>query len=98
MQQRKELVDELILLKQKLSKASLPIQDKIFRLSELKAELVMLNKIDTTEGVNYSYSDVPAEYEVVFDKAKIKEMADKINEEINLLQDQIEEFNYNTEI
>jgi len=49
-----KLTDELIELKSKIQIANNKVNDKIFRLAELKTQVKQLKKLDCTSGLYYS--------------------------------------------
>ncbi len=94
-----EVRDKLILLKTNLQKATLPIYQKIFRISELKATIKALRSMNTISGktVNSRYggSEVIENIATIGNLAVDKKVKD-IEFEISNLQDEIDEFNNTT--
>jgi hypothetical protein len=92
------LTDELIELKSKIQIANNKVNDKIFRLSELKTQVKQLKKLDCTSGLYYSkWSDDKvvtkvAEIEVVERDNMVKEMEAQIEK----IQDELDEWNHQT--
>jgi hypothetical protein len=93
-----KLTDELIELKSKIQIANNKVNDKIFRLSELKTQVKQLKKLDCTSGLYYSkWSDDKvvtkvAEIEVVERDNMVKEMETQIEK----IQDELDEWNHQT--
>jgi hypothetical protein len=93
-----KLTDELIELKSKIQIANNKVNDKIFRLSELKTQVKQLKKLDCTSGLYYSkWSDDKvvtkvAEIEVVERDNMVKEMEAQIEK----IQDELDEWNHQT--
>lgn len=101
-----ETRDELIDLKYKLEQSCLPIREKIFRLAELKTELIVWQSLNTKDGefkgVRSRFSsDEPVENEffhATFDVHDVEEATNSILEEIDTLQTEINSFNLTTQI
>ena len=93
-----KLTDELIELKSKIQIANNKVNDKIFRLAELKTQVKQLKKLDCTSGLYYSkWSDDKvvtkvAEIEVVERDNMVKEMETQIEK----IQDELDEWNHQT--
>ena len=93
-----KLTDELIELTSKIQIANNKVNDKIFRLSELKTQVKQLKKLDCTSGLYYSkWSDDKvvtkvAEIEVVERDNMVKEMEAQIEK----IQDELDEWNHQT--
>jgi hypothetical protein len=93
-----KLTDELIELKSKIQIANNKVNDKIFRLSELKTQVKQLKKLDCTSGLYYSkWSEDKvvtkvAEIEVVERDNMVKEMEAQIEK----IQDELDEWNHQT--
>jgi hypothetical protein len=93
-----KLTDELIELKSKIQIANNKVNDKIFRLAELKTQAKQLKKLDCTSGLYYSkWSDDKvvtkvAEIEVVERDNMVKEMEAQIEK----IQDELDEWNHQT--
>ena len=93
-----KLTDELIELKSKIQIANNKVNDKIFRLAELKTQVKQLKKLDCTSGLYYSkWSDDKvvtkvAEIEVVERDNMVKEMEAQIEK----IQDELDEWNHQT--
>lgn len=94
------LKDELIKLKTAIHRANAPVYEKIFRLAELKGLLLILKNIPSREGPvveRYSSGD-PLMYESVLKTDKLENDANSVQDEIDRLQDELEEFNVVTDI
>lgn len=96
-----ELTKELIVLKTKIHLANVIVYDKIFKLSELKNQIKLLKTLDCTQGVplrsRYDVSDLPSRKTEI----TINERDDLIKqweEEIEIIQDELDEWNYTTKI
>ena len=93
-----KLSDELVELKCKIQLANNNVNDKIFRLSELKTQVKLLKALDCTSGKYYSRwsEDVPlnkvAEIGIVERDAMVKNM----EAQIETIQDSLDEWNHQT--
>ena len=93
------MVNYLIELKVKIFKASTPVRKDIFRLSELKSNIIFFNAIDTQEGKVDNYgTDKVTEFSAVFDKLWVKVNIEAKENEIDEIQDKLDKFNHITEI
>ena len=98
-EKRQEKVAELINLKKQFSITARPIQEKIFKLSELKQELQMLKGISTEQGVtSRRYSDTMVTKKVQITKVELVKMIESLVGKIDNIQSEIDEFNYSTEL
>ena len=96
-------IDELIGLKFVINEANRPIQDNIYRLSESKALLSFWNDVSVVEGLqisgHFGYSEAkPVNYKVQIDEIKRNEMVAEFQKKIDALQEEIDTYNYTTEI
>jgi hypothetical protein len=102
MEEYKRLVKEFVDLKLKIFEASRPIREHIFKMSELKSEISWLSGISTKRGVvkysSYHSEADKAEFEAAFSRMEIDEMIKNNEEEIDKMQEEIDTFNYTTEI
>lgn len=96
-----QMRDNLINLKTSIHKASEPIRNSIFALSELKTFLSTLESIDTRNGVEIS-SNYNGKFETKYTSDINQEEMDNIvkgvKTEIELIQDEIDVFNATTKI
>lgn len=94
-------VYELIQLKLKINIANNSIQEKIFWLSEYKSLISFWkNNVSGTKGMvqsGYSNSCL-INYDVQFDETKRNELIDFYQNKLDEIQEEIDTFNYNTEI
>lgn len=95
-----EKIEELVALKAKIQAANQPVQDKIFRLSELKSLILRLRHIPTTDGPQApSYrSEVAVSYNAEIKKIDIDQMIEKYEKEIETIQEELDAFNHTTDI
>lgn len=104
----KEIMDEilkkteyLIRLKINIQKANEPILDKIYRIAELKSQVDYLRTVSTKKGIE-TYRDygntVSQEYETIYDRKQIDELTLTLETSISKIQDELEQYNFNTDI
>jgi hypothetical protein len=97
--ERKVIVDHLVDVKAALATSNAPIYRRILRISELKGLIKVLNSLDTKHGKQVvGYSDTQTEYEAVWRQSEIDKMVKDLQSEIDSNQDEIDKFNYNTEV
>lgn len=93
---------ELIQLKVKLQVANSEIYEKIFEISELKSAISKLGSVSTQSGIvhPHSYSSVsaPVEYSAFYSQKMVDDIIAGYQEKISTLQEEIDTFNYTTEI
>jgi len=98
-QELSEKIAQLVLLKSAITKANQPVQEKIYRLAELKGLIAFYKKLPVTEGKSTEkYSNNDNEYEVFFNEAVIDERVKKLETEADCIQDELESFNHSTTI
>lgn len=96
---RTNIKNKLIDLKLRINNATKPMYSIIYTLGELKSELVMLRSINTEAGsVQERFSETIMEKERILSPVDIEVMTKKIELQISQYQDQLEEFNYITDI
>jgi hypothetical protein len=93
-------IDSLVGLKYAINEANREIQSKIYTMSEYKALLVFWNSVNVTEGQHkIGYTDVQTiEYVAQIDELKRNEMVEEFQKKIDALQEELDTFNYTTEI
>lgn len=93
-------VDELVGLKFAINEANHEIQSKIYVLSETKALIAFWNETSVQEGTQLiGYSDkLTQEYKVQIDEEKRNEMIKELQTKVDSLQEEIDTFNYTTDI
>ncbi len=97
-----QLSNELIVLKTQIHKANVPVYDKIFELSELKNQVKYLKTLNCTSG-KVSTSRWGSETEPVIKHAEINvverdKMVKSLESRIESLQDELDQWNHNTQI
>ena len=96
-----ELSDELVELKTKLHKANAQVYDKIFLLSELKSRISKLQILDCSEGKVYDRfrdRDTSKIKIAEIDILKRDGFIQKIESEIEEIQEELDIYNSTTEI
>ena len=94
-----EATNELIALKTKIQLANAPIAHKIFQLGELKSQAAKLKRVETREGIwRDRYSDKTVTYTAWMNQLSKDQMVEKLEEQIETLQEEIEAFNALTKI
>jgi hypothetical protein len=93
-------INELVALKFVINEANREIQSKIYTLSEYKALIAFWNSVSVVEGsqiVGYSNSTI-TEYKVQVDEEKRTKLVKEFQEKVDALQEEIDVYNYTTEI
>jgi len=92
-------IDDLIGLKYAINVANQEIQSKIYLLGELKALIAFWKEVSVVEGAQVAgYSDKIQNYCVHFSEQERKEITDKFQRKVDAIQDELDEYNYATEI
>lgn len=95
----KNITNELVELKTKISIANTSILNKILGIAELKGMIKRLKEIPTREGKRTSsYGGTTVENEVQVNHIQMEKLISSIEEEIESLQDEIDIFNSTTKI
>lgn len=98
----KEKLEELVDLKTKISKANIPIQDKIYRLSELKSMVSHLKNVSTQEGPSdegyLGRDDKVVNYSAEISTTEKDELVLELEKNIEEIQEELDSYNYTTEI
>lgn len=93
------LAEQLVELKVQISEANRPIQKQIFEAAECKSACTMLGRIDTKHGPHAEgFGQNLQEFAAQFRKTDINRETRKIENEIDRLQDELDQFNYQTKI
>lgn len=95
---RDKYVSQLVDLKLKIQKATLPIMPQILLLAETKAEIVFLNSVSTVKGIVEGYSEKVMTYSVSMSQDQIEERVISLQNKIDDYQTQIDKFNNETKI
>jgi len=92
-------VDELVALKTAIHKANVKVYDKIFRLAELKSLVSKLKGLDCKEGMHQSYRmDAPVKYTSQISIVEKDQLVEKLESQIEMLQEELEAHNAKTKI
>jgi hypothetical protein len=92
-------VDELVALKTAIHKANAKVYDKIFKLAELKSLVSKLKGLDCKEGMHQSYRmDAPVKYTTQISIVEKDQWIEKLESQIEMLQEELEAHNAKTKI
>ncbi len=95
LEQLQTKTDELISLKVKLTQANSEVQEKIYRIGELKSMITFYREVSVNQGkVKQGYNDVFAEYEAQLKQKERDDIIEQLEQEITELQDELDTFNY----
>jgi hypothetical protein len=92
------LTKNLVELKTAVSVANKGIARQLHELEELKSTISFLETISVREGVFCDYGDVIQTHKVVFKDTQLAAQIEKNQNMIEHLQDEINQFNFNTMI
>lgn len=99
---RAELINYLVALKTAIHRASDKVRDKIFLLAELKGSILFYRSINTQHGKReaqrFGGGDEFVEYKAILRKEAIDRFVIGLEEKIDTIQDQLDEFNATVEI
>lgn len=94
--------EELIRLKTAVHGVSQPVRNKIFRLSELKSYAKKLSQLNTRDGLvkehSYRGDGEAVNYIAIINEVELEEMVKTVEKEIEGIQEELDQFNYNTEV
>lgn len=97
--QREIEVEALVTLKEKISKATVPVVGKILKMSESKALIQALRNTGMQRGRRHEYGlTAPVEYESALTEKERDALVEKYEKDISELQDELDKFNATTEI
>jgi len=91
-----ELRNKLIQLKTDIHYSTQPVRKEIFKLSELKSYLNILQNLNTTEGETSDYRGTVTKYVVQITEIEKLNMIKEVEERIEQLQDVLDSFNAST--
>lgn len=96
---RTELVNKLVVVKTAISKANIPVVDKIYRQAELKGAIAVLKGMSTMEGTDRPLfdGDIPTVTKATISQVEMENMISGMEKEIDSIQDELDTFNHNTE-
>ena len=93
------LSGELVELKAKIHTANTPIYNKIFQLSELKAMAKNIKNLDCTEGTSNSrWGEEAVKRVVEINVRQRDEMVKNLEAQIEAIQNELDAWNYTTQI
>jgi hypothetical protein len=92
-------INDLVGLKYAINVANQEIQSKIYLLGELKALIAFWKDVSVVEGAQMSgYADKVSNFCVHFNETERNEIMDKFQRQVDAIQDELDEYNYATEI
>lgn len=96
--ERRKLVENLVAAKVAMYRANDGVQERIFKIAELKGMIQQLQALPTTEGKQESYSMRGGDtvYVAELKKGDVEGLVSAVEGEIDLLQDEIDQYNHNT--
>jgi len=99
--QREEMVESLLRLKAALSLATSRIQHLLLQMQEKKATITLLQGLNTRDGdsgqVHYGTTQKVI-YRAAIKQDNVKEWVEKLEQEIDALQDEVDAYNAQTRI
>lgn len=92
-------IQELTSLKFVINEANREIQAQIYLLGEYKALISFLNEMPVVEGAQVAgYSDKITTFVVQIDEEQRNELVKKFQVRVDAIQEELDEYNFNTEI
>lgn len=92
-------VEQLTGLKFAINEANREIQAKLYTLSEYKALIAFWKDVNFSEGMRPTgYQNVLIQYNAQYDELKCNEIIDDFQKKVDALQEEIDVYNYTTEI
>lgn len=98
LQELETKTEELVQLKTKLTQANAAVQDKIYKIGELKSMIAFYKEMSVRQGktMESNYNTTIVEYEAQVTQKDKDEAIEKLETEIMQLQDELDTFNYTT--
>ncbi|MFW5847671.1 MAG: hypothetical protein ACOCVF_02015 [bacterium] len=93
-----ENLEKLNTLKFVINEANREIQPYIYQISEYKSLIQFLQNISVQEGVVDNYNGNSVVYKTQMNELEINEMVENFENKIDLLQEEIDRYNYTTDI
>lgn len=92
-------IQDLTALKYAINEANREIQSKIYQMSEYKGLITFWQSVNVAEGVQPTYNNqVPQVLAVQIDELQRNNIIKGFQEHVDVLQESLDTFNYNTEI
>jgi len=92
-------IQELTSLKFVINEANREIQAQIYLLGEYKALIAFWNEVSVVEGTQIiGYGDKVQNYVAQFDEEKRNGLVKEFQKRVDAIQEELDEFNFNTEI
>lgn len=101
--ERGRLVEQLVAVKMAILRGNSGIQEKVLRISEIKGAIALLNGLDTKHGQQDLHGVVwgqgtPVVYDAELKQPEVDERVRALEAEIDALQEEIDRYNYTTQI
>lgn len=97
--EREEIMNQLVKLKTAIMYANAPIQEAILGRGELSSKIEWLKTINTTDGeLRHDYQNTELVYVATLKKSDIEQQTRKMEKDIDSLQDKIDEYNVSKKI
>ena len=92
------LQEGLVAVKAAIQRANAAVYEDVLRLGEKKAQVQMLNGLDTKHGSEPGFNGVEYRYTATIAKPEALEMIRRLEEEIDRLQDGLNQYNASTRV
>jgi hypothetical protein len=91
--------EELVSLKTSITEANYPVQQKIYRMAELKGLIQFYKSVPVTDGKKQpEYHEAVVEYSAQLKDKSFDDLIKKAETEIEVIQEELDTFNYATEL
>jgi hypothetical protein len=90
------LTNQLVELKTSIQIANQPVLNKIFLLAELKSQVKSLSMLDCSSGIERSHYSEPYKWESEIDTGKKDALIAELENKIESIQEELDQFNHNT--
>jgi hypothetical protein len=94
--ERIEVVGRLVELKTAITRANQPVQRTIYTLAERKAQMTLLNELNTNHGAVTHYHHATVRYVAQLRKEQVDQEKRRLELEIDALQEELDRFNQAT--
>lgn len=99
--ERRKLIDKVVATKVAMYNANAGVQHRIFLIAELKGLIQSLQTLDTKEGKQdtFGYRNAEASvYNAELSRTAVETKIADLEAEIDAIQDEIDQYNHNTEV
>jgi hypothetical protein len=94
----RKLQDGLIVVKAVIQRVNEPVYEDVLQLGELKSVIQMLTCLNTRHGTEPGYNGVEFRYVAEIKKPEALEIIRKLEAEIDVIQDKLNQFNASTQV